>query len=204
MTFGYARVSTHEQNLDLQIDALVNFGIDSKNIFCDKISATKSKRPQLDLLLSKLRQGDTLIVWKLDRLARSLIDFTQKMSFFNENGILFKSITEPFIDTTQSSPHGQFFMNMIATMAQFEKDLIRERTKAGLISAQLRGKELGRPKGISAKNEKKAQRCARLFKEGILSVSEICEEVGVSRATYYRYLREQGVEGIRNYERLSL
>lgn len=201
MFFGYARVSTHEQNLDLQIDALVNFGVDSKNIFCDKISATKSERPQLDLLLSKLRQGDTLVVWKLDRLARSLIDFTQKMSFFNENGILFKSITEPFIDTTQSSPHGQFFMNMIATMAQFEKDLIRERTKAGLISARLRRRELGRPKGISAKNEKKAQRCVRLFKEGILSVSEICEEVGVSRATYYRYLRQQGVEEIRSYEK---
>ncbi|GJQ04873.1 hypothetical protein CAPN009_12880 [Capnocytophaga canimorsus] len=85
----------------------------------------------MDQLLSKLREGDTLVVWKLDRLARSLIDFTQKMTLFNEQGILFKSITEPFIDTTNSSPHADLFTNMIAAMAQFERDLIKERTKAG-------------------------------------------------------------------------
>ncbi|WP_172914812.1 recombinase family protein [Capnocytophaga canis] len=200
MIFGYARVSTHEQNLDLQIDALVNFGIEAKNIYCDKISSSKSERPQLNQLLSKLREGDTLVVWKLDRLVRSLIDFTQKMTLFNEQGILFKSITEPFIDTTQNSPHSHFFMNMIATMAQFERDLIKERTKAGLVSARIRGRVLGRPQGLSNKNKKKAQRCVKLFKEGILTVDEICEDVGVSRATYYKYLRLEGIEGeIRNY-----
>lgn len=200
MIFGYARVSSQEQNLDLQIDALINFGVNEKNIYCDKISSVKGKRPQLDLLLSKLRDGDTLVVWKLDRLARSLIDFTNRMTFFANNGILFKSITEPFMDTTQNSPHGQFFMNMIAAMAQFEKDLICERTKAGLASARIRGRELGRPKGILGKNQKKAQRCVRFFKEGILSVNEICEEVGVSKATYYKYLRLQGVgNNIRPY-----
>lgn len=199
MLFGYARVSTHEQNLDLQIDALIHFGIDPKNIYCDKISSTKNERPQLDLLLSILRDEDTLVVWKLDRLARSLIDFTQRMTFFNENRILFKSITEPFIDTTQTSPHTHFFINMIATMAQFERDLIKERTKAGLVSARIRGQVLGRPRGISEKNKKKAKRCAKLFKESILSVDEICQDVGISRATLYKYLRLEGVEGIRKY-----
>lgn len=203
MIFGYARVSTHEQLLDLQIDALLNFGIDPKNIYHDKVSASKNNRPQLDILLSKLRTGDTLVVWKLDRLARSLIDFTHRMTYFSENGILFKSITESFIDTTQNSPHTQFFTNMIATMAQFEKDLIRERTRAGLVSARLRGQVLGRPSGISEKNKKKAQRCIKLFNEGILSVDEICQDVGISRATYYKYLRINGIKEIRPYRKIN-
>lgn len=203
MIFGYARVSTHEQNLDLQLDALINFGIEAKNIFCDKISSSKSERPQLNSLLSKLREGDILIVWKLDRLARSLIDFTQKMTYLNERGVAFKSITEPFIDTTSNTPHAQFFMNMIATMSEFERDLIRERTRAGLVSARLRGKQLGRPQGISAKNQKKALRCAKLYQEGILNIEEICQDVGVSRATFYKYLRQQGLETtIRKYQKV--
>lgn len=205
MVFGYARVSTYEQSLDLQIDALADFGIEAKNIYCDKISSGRSERPQLDQLLSKLREGDTLVVWKLDRLARSLIDFTQKMTLFNEQGILFKSITEPFIDTTNSGPHADLFTNMIAAMAQFERDLIKERTKAGLVSARIRGRVLGRPQGLSNSNKKKAQRCVKLFREGILTVDEICEDVGVSRATYYKYLRLEGEsESLRPYKRQDI
>lgn len=200
MLFGYARVSTHEQNLDLQIDALIDLGVLKENIFCDKISASHSSRTQLDLLLAKLRTNDVLIVWKLDRLARSLIDFTKKMEFFTENKIHFKSITEPFLDTRTNNPHGNLLLNFMAILAQFEKDLIRERTKAGLESARLRGQKLGRPKGISKKYEKKAQRSVKLWDEGILTIKEICEDVKISKATLYKYLRLKGLTNkIRHY-----
>ena len=195
MVFGYARVSTIEQNLDLQIDAFLKDGIDAKNIYADKVSSAKEDRKSLSKVLKYAREGDTIVVWKLDRLARSLIHFTNFINELNAKGIKFRSITEPFLDTTDKSSHSQFIINIFAALAQLERDIIIERTKAGMASARARGKVFGAPKGISKKNQQKAIICEQYFKEGKLTVKEICERVEISRATYYTYLRHQGLDG---------
>lgn len=192
--FGYARVSTLEQNLDLQIDALLKYGIDKNHIYVDQVSASKSSRPKLDELMKYLREGDVLVVWKLDRFARSLIDFTKKIGELQQKGVAFKSLTEPFVDSSDENPQQKFFTNIMAVMAQFERDLIIERTKAGLESAKKRGVALGRKKGLSKEAERKANMCVYFYKENLLPVDEICKEVGVSKATYYKYLRHKGIE----------
>jgi len=201
MDFGYARVSTHDQNLDLQIDALTNEGIDIKNIYIDMVSGSRSDRPKLNALLEKLRSGDTLFVWKLDRMARSLIHLVKIVDDFKKSDIGFKSITESFIDTRQGSPHSDLLLNIIGSFAQFEKDLISERTKAGLESARKRGKVLGHPRGLSKKGERKADLAEMYFKKGELSVNEILEELEISRGTYYKYLRLRGIKNIRSYKK---
>ena len=114
MVFGYARVSTSEQNFDLQIDAFLKEGIDVKNIYSDKVSSTKEDRKSLSKLMKYVREGDTIVVWKLDRLARSLIHFTNFINELNTKGIKFRSITEPFLDTTDKSSHSQFIINIFA------------------------------------------------------------------------------------------
>jgi DNA invertase Pin-like site-specific DNA recombinase len=195
MVFGYARVSTAEQSLDLQLDALLKEGIEQKNIYTDKVSSTKEERKSLAKLLNYVREGDTIVVWKLDRLARSLIHFTKLMSQLDEKGVKFRSITESFIDTTKKSSQSEFIINIFAALAQLERDIIIERTKAGLESARRRGRVLGAPKGISKKNQQKAILCEEYFKEGKLTVSEICERLDISRATYYKYLRFRGLSG---------
>ena len=195
MIFGYARVSTSDQSLNLQIDALLAEGIDRKNIHTDKISSTAKERKSLNRLWDFAREGDTIVVWKLDRLARSLIHFTKLMNELEEKGVKFKSITEPFIDTTKESSHSRFLVNMFAALAQLERDIIVECTKAGLESARIRGRVLGAPKGLSKKNKQKAVLCEEYFKEGRMTVTEICERLEISRATYYKYLRIRGLSG---------
>ncbi len=195
MIFGYARVSTNEQNLDLQIDAFLKEGIKDKNIYADKVSSIKEERKNLSKLLDYVREGDTIVVWKLDRLARSPIHFTNFINQLNDKEVKFRSITEPFLDTTDKSSHSQFIINMFAALAQLERDIIIERTKAGLESARRRGKILGAPKGISKKNQQKAVLCEEYFRDGKLTVSEICESLEISRATYYKYLRHRGLDG---------
>ncbi|MEX0315874.1 MAG: recombinase family protein [Allomuricauda sp.] len=202
MIFGYARVSTQEQNSDLQLDALLREGIPQKNIFTDKVSSTKEERKSLKKLLNYVREGDIIVVWKLDRLARSLIHFTKLMTELEEKGVKFKSITEPFIDTTEKSSHSEFIINIFDALAQLERDIIIERTKAGLESAKRRGKILGTPKGISKKNQQKAVLCEEYFMEGKLTVSEICERLDISRATYYKYIRHRGLSSkLRPYKK---
>ena len=195
MVFGYARVSTAEQSLDMQLDALLKEGITKKNIYTDKVSSTQEDRKNLTKLLEYVREGDTIVVWKLDRLARSLIHFTKLMTKFDEKGVKFRSITESFIDTTKKSSQSEFIINIFAALAQLERDIIIERTKAGLQSARRRGKVLGAPKGISKKNQQKAVLCEEYFKEGKMTVSEICKRLDISRATYYKYLRYRGLSG---------
>ncbi|ASV29000.1 recombinase family protein [Maribacter cobaltidurans] len=194
-------VSTAEQSLDLQLDALLKEGIAQKNIYTDKVSSTKEERKSLAKLLDYVREGDTIVVWKLDRLARSLIHFTKLMQELDEKGVKFRSITESFIDTTKKSSQSEFIINIFAALAQLERDIIIERTKAGLESAKRRGKVLGAPKGISKKNQQKAVLCEEYFIEGKLTVSEICERLDISRATYYKYLRFRGLSGqLRQYK----
>lgn len=202
MLFGYARVSTQDQNADLQIRALLKYGVKEKNIITEKISGTTSKRKKLENLIKILRDGDTLVVWKLDRLARSLIHFNTIINELNKNNVKFKSITESFIDTTSDSAQAKFIVNIFAALAELERDIISERTLAGLDSARKRGKILGPPKGISKKNKAKARLCAVHFKEGVLTVDEICYEVGVSRGTYYKYIEHEGLKGkVRKYKK---
>ena len=188
MDFGYARISTNEQNFNLQMDALLKEGIDEENIFFDKVSGSRADREKLNELLQILRKGDTLYVWKIDRMARSLIHFTKIVNDFKEKGILFKSLTEPFLDTTEESPQGKFLMNIFASLAEFERDLIKERTIAGLNAAKNRGIILGPPRGLSKEAQKTAI-LAEQFHNDRKPVKEILRELKISRGTYYKYLR---------------
>jgi len=142
MVFGYARVSTMEQSLDLQLDALLKEGIPLKNIYTDKASSTKEVRKSLSKLLKYVRDGDTIVVCKLDRLARSLIHFTSLMTKLKEKGVRFRSITEPFLDTTEKSSHSEFIINIFAALAQLERDIIingTDQSRTGICKTQRKG-----------------------------------------------------------------
>jgi len=191
---GYARVSTKEQSLNLQIDALKKEGCKTKDIFTEKVSGAKKDRPQLLKMMDHLREGDVVIIWKLDRLGRSLKDLIDLVSKLNDMGVGLKSINDP-IDT--SSSQGKLIFNIFACLAEFERDVIRERTNAGLAAARARGRVGGRPKGLSKEAKSKAEFAAMLYqKRGKeeLSINEICERVGCSKPTLYNYLRNQGIK----------
>jgi DNA invertase Pin-like site-specific DNA recombinase len=143
MLIGYARVSTNEQNFDLQLDALKKEGVKDIDIYTDKVTGTKAERPGLTQALSHLRSGDTLVVWRLDRLARSLSHLIELVNRLAEQGIAFKSLTER-IDT--SSATGKLVFHIFGALAEFERNLIKERTLAGLSAARARGKLGGRPR----------------------------------------------------------
>src|SRR5918992_168705 len=142
MLIGYARVSTNEQHLDLQRDALRNAGVSAKHLYTDKITGTKAKRPGLEAALSHLREGDTFVVWRLDRLGRSLKHLIETVTALQEQHIAFKSITEN-IDT--ATPTGRLVFHLFRALAEFERNLIKERTMAGLSAARARGRKGGRP-----------------------------------------------------------
>ena len=144
MKIGYARVSTFDQNLNLQLDALRNSGCEQ--IFEEKISAVAKERPQLTILFSKLRKGDSVVVWKLDRLGRSLKDLIDLITKMKNLGVTFVSIQDG-IDTSTAT--GRFTFNIFASLAEFEREIISERTKAGLAAARARGRKGGRPPGFS-------------------------------------------------------
>ncbi|MBC6992219.1 recombinase family protein [Hymenobacter sp. BT491] len=188
MICGYARVSTPDQQLHLQVDALQAYGCSS--IVQEKISSMK-ERPQLQQLISGLRKGDTLVVWKLDRLGRSLKDLVTLVAGFQERGIHFVSLQD-HLDTTTAQ--GRLMFNLFASLAEFERDLIRERTHAGLTAARARGRQGGRPKGLSKEALSKAQAAKTLYLQQDKTVPEIGQLLGVGRATIYRYLAHLGVK----------
>lgn len=188
MKFGYARVSTKEQSLDLQKDALTKAGC--TDIFSEHISGAKSDRPELQKMIEQLREGDTIVVWKLDRLGRSLRDLVNLISQFQEKGVGFQSLQDN-IDTT--TPTGKLTFHLFAALAEFERDIISTRTKAGLEAARARGRKGGRPKGLSKKAQDKARLAESLYKEQQRSISEICDHLDISKPTLYRYLRSRGV-----------
>ena len=180
MLIGYARISTAEQNLDLQVDKLKAAGCD--RIFSDCISGSKSDRPGLIEALDFARSTDVLVVWKLDRLGRSLshlIDTVQKLT---ERGIEFKSLQEN-LDTVSSG--GKLLFHIFGAIAEFERDLIRERTLAGLESARARGRKGGAKKLLNKSQIKAGQELAR---DRTRSVAEICEFLKCSPSTYYRHI----------------
>ena len=193
MKFGYARISTKDQRFDMQLDALLKAGVEEENIFKDISSGAKKDRPNFDQLLMKLRKGDEIIVWKLDRIARSVAHISKLMELWEQQGVQFKSIQEAFFDTTSS--HGRFVFTLFSAVAQLERDIIIERTKAGLESARKRGRKGGRPHGMTKASKRKAKLCASLYKANDMTVEEIMESVSIgSKATFYKYLRFMQVE----------
>jgi DNA invertase Pin-like site-specific DNA recombinase len=184
MFIGYARVSTNEQNLDLQFDALRQEGVSDAHIFTDKVTGTRAERPGLTEALSHLRSGDTLVVWRLDRLARSLSNLIELVNRLAGQGIAFKSLTER-IDT--GSATGKLVFHIFGALAEFERNLITERTIAGLSAARARGRLGGRPR-LNPKSGKVAM-ARKLYADKSTSILEICKTLHISRATLYRYVK---------------
>jgi len=182
MIIGYARVSMHDQNLDLQKDALTKVGCEK--IFVDKITGKSLNRPGLEQTMEMLREGDTLVVWRLDRLGRSLKHLIELVSNLENREIGFRSLTES-INTT--SPSGKLVFHLFGALAEFERNLIIERTKAGLAAARARGRLGGRPLAL---DEKQREALVLLYKEKKHSVNEICQIMGISKQTLYNYLRK--------------
>jgi DNA invertase Pin-like site-specific DNA recombinase len=188
---GYARVSTEDQSLDLQLDALRQAGCE--RVFTDKASAAKTHRPGLSEAQSHLRAGDLLVVWKLDRLGRSVKGLVNLVGELAQQGVQFHSLTDG-IDTT--TPHGRFFFHMMASLAQMERELIAERTKAGLDAARRRGRMVGRKRRMT---QSKIESAKQLLGGG-MSPREVAKNLGVSIPTLYRWVpassREVSAGGI--------
>ena len=183
MLIGYARVSTNEQNLDLQRDALVRAGVSARNIYTDKVTGVKSDRPGLKQALSHLREGDTFIVWRLDRLGRSLRHLIDTVTLLKNQGVSFKSLTEN-IDTSTAT--GNLVFQIFGALAEFERNLITERTVAGLIAARARGRKGGRPRRNPSSG--RFNYAKRLYTDQKLTISEILNMLNVSKSTLYRWL----------------
>ena len=183
MQIGYARISTDDQTLDLQRDALTTAGCD--RLFTDTISGATADRPGLSQALAYARSGDTLVVWRLDRLGRSLRHLIETVTDLEQRGVHFRSLTEA-IDTT--SPGGKLVFHIFGALAEFERDLIRERTRAGLTAARARGRTGGRPRAAAFRDPKKLALARKLYAEQQTPVATICQMLKVSRATFYRYL----------------
>ena len=181
MDIGYARVSTGDQTLDLQLDALAAAGC--AKIFTETAGGAKADRPVLGEALAYLRAGDTLVVWRLDRLGRSLQHLIAVVGLLAERGVGFKSLTEQ-IDTATSG--GKLVFHVFGALAEFERDLVAERTHAGLRAARARGRLGGRPKALG--DPKKLALAQALYDGGQTDIATICKTLDISRATLYRYV----------------
>lgn len=188
MIYGYIRVSKNDQNLHLQKEALFTYKVEK--IYEEKISGNANRKPVLESLLNELKPGDKLVIWRLDRLGRRALELIQLQKTFEENNIHLISITET-LDT--STAMGKFAFQIVCCFAEMERNVIIERTRAGLAAAKKRGKQGGRPKGLSDEAKKKAILAAELYKQYEIdpqySINELCDIIGVSKATFYRYIR---------------
>ncbi len=189
MKIGYARVSSKDQILDMQVDALTEASCDE--VVTEIASGAKTDRPVLEATLAKMRAKDVLVIWKLDRLGRSLKHLVTLTNELIERKIGLISLNDP-IDTT--TPQGRLVFNIFASLAEFERDLIRERTQAGLVAARARGRTGGRPGGLSKQAQATAMAAETLYKEGNLSVKAIADQLGISKTTLYKYLAFRGVQ----------
>jgi len=183
MLVGYARVSTQDQNFDLQLDALTKAGCEK--IFQDAVSGANAERKGLSEALEYARAGDTFVVWRLDRLGRSLGQLIELMNGLQARKICFKSLVE-VIDTATTT--GQFFFHVTGAFAELERNLIRERTRAGLQAARVRGRKGGRPKVLS---EEALAMALELYRGNKNSVSSIAKQLGITKRTLYRYIARQ-------------
>jgi len=182
MIVGYARVSTSDQNLNTQADLLKDNGCE--RIFSDVASGVRENRSGLNEMLSYLRKGDVVIVYKTDRIFRSLKNMIDLIDKFNEKGVLFKSLSEPAFDTT--SANGKFIIQIFGAVAEFERNLISERTRLGLEGARKRKKLLGRPIGASKESLEKYQYAKHLYDNKNMSIDKACKQAGISKTTFYR------------------
>ncbi|MCF6766631.1 recombinase family protein [Thiotrichales bacterium 19S3-7] len=184
MIFAYARVSTLDQNIDSQIDALKKYGYD--HLYQEKASGAKMDRPALQELRSKLRKNDTVLIYRLDRLGRSLKHLIELVEEFQEMGVNLISLSDSINTSTAS---GKLVFHIFGAMADFERNLIKERTNVGLTAARARGRLGGRKKGLSNEAKNKAKLVYKLYKQGDMTVSEICKSLTIgSRGTVYRYI----------------
>ena len=181
MIRAYARVSTADQNLDRQLDALKNYGIDV--LYCEKMSGTKKSRPELDRMLKEVCDGDTIVIESLSRLGRSVKNLAELMEMFNQRNIRLVSLKET-IDTT--TPTGKLLFSIMSSLAQFERDILVERTQEGLAAARARGRNGGRPKTNAAAVKK----AVALYQTQQYSLKEIQELTGVSASTIYRVIKD--------------
>lgn len=178
---GYARVSTQDQNLDLQIDSILLAGCKQSAIYIDKASGAKSDRPNLAKCLNALKENDALVVWRLDRLGRSMSHLINIVETLNQRGVGFKSLCDGAIDTTTAS--GELIFNIFSSMAQFERRLIQERTQAGLASARSRGRRGGRPR--LSMDDSRIKLAKKMHKDKNYDIKDICSSLKISRATLY-------------------
>ena len=183
MMVGYCRVSKSEMNLDRQIDALIDVGIDIRNIYREKVTGTTKERPQLIKMLEELQPGDTVVVSELSRLSRSTKDLFEIVEQIHEAGAQIKSLKENWLDTT--TPQGKLLFTIFAGLSQFERDLLSERTKDGLKAAKARGRSGGRPRIRTDKT----LTIQALYSKGI-TIAEIVRQTGLSRSTVYRVLKD--------------
>jgi len=188
MIVGYARVSTQDQSLELQLDALRVAGCEQ--VFSEKITGKSRERPELTTCLKMLRKEDVLVVWKLDRLARSLKDLVELINELESRQIGFRSLTEA-IDTTTAG--GRLVFHIFGALAEFEHNLIRERTIAGLAAARARGRKGGRKPSMSTADTRKA---AAMLKDDKITKKEVAEHFGVSRLTLNKSLAREGFDGL--------
>lgn len=187
---GYARVSTQEQNLDLQLDALKKEGC--KNVFTDKVSGVKSSKPSFEKLMKYARPGDTIVIWKLDRLGRSTVKLIELMEFLKQKGINLRSLSES-IDTGTAT--GNLFFQFMCVLAEHERNVISERTKAGLESARARGRSGGRPRGLSQRYLKISKEVREMYEKNMYSTDAIREMFQIkSQPTLYKILQYAGAD----------
>ena len=184
MQIGYIRVSKHEQNKGLQLDALLQAGCSKEHIYTDEITGSTFERKGLDEALKFVRPGDVFTVWKLDRLGRSLRDLIDTFDFLKKKGVEFVSLMDK-IDTT--TPNGKLIFHIMGALAEWERDIIRLRTRAGLDAARSRGKLGGRPRKMTTA---KIDRARELYGAKQLTVQEICFTLKISRATLYSYVKQ--------------
>jgi len=187
---GYARVSTQDQDLALQIDALIRCGVAKELIFTDKASGAKHQRPGLDTCLAQLHDGDILLVWRLDRLGRSMRHLVTLIDQLRDQNIGFRSVCDGAIDTT--TPSGELIFHVFSALAQFERRLIQERTNAGLAAARIRGRKGGRPP--IGPNDRRIVLATKLFQDKSISLDDICAILKISKSTLYRYVVIGGID----------
>lgn len=183
-TVAYARVSTQEQNLDRQIDALTAAGVEKRNIYAEKMTGTKADRPQLQRMIDELEQGDTVLVADITRISRSTKDLLAIVERITSKGASIRSLKDTWLDTTSNNPYNTFLLTVMAGMSQLERDLISQRTREGLASAKARGHNGGRPSKQNAKGEAVKQ----LYNSG-MKICDIVRSTGLSRSTVQRIVK---------------
>lgn len=185
---GYIRVSKKTQKLDRQLDDLIAYGVDKRNIYQEKATGTKYDRPQLNKLIEELQDGDVVIIADLTRVSRSTKDLLKIVDRIKEKGASIKSIKDTWLDTTSDNPYNQFLLTVFSSLSQLERDLISHRVKEGLASAKARGRNGGRP----SKRNDKADLVMMLYAQNY-KVVDICKKTDLSRTTIYRILSDLGL-----------